>query len=149
MTSQITAVDGYTSGEITNYQNDPEFIADSWAIGVTEEVLASLEQMGESQTWLATKLGVSRARVSSLLNAPPNMTFLTLAKLVVAIGEVREIVFRPNGDMELRGGEAGQAFVPGPSAHEDLMTTAALDNTKYSASPANRPIVGVITSEST
>ena len=77
---------GQIDQDIARYRNDPEYIADSWALAIAEEVVAELRRRGKSQTWLADRMGVSRSHVSSILNAPPNMTLLTLAKLSVALG---------------------------------------------------------------
>lgn len=68
------------------FANDPEFIAEGLSIKVIEEMLKCLEQKGLSQSWLAEKMGVSRAHISRILNAPPNMTLLTIAKIAVALG---------------------------------------------------------------
>ncbi|MEK6704592.1 MAG: helix-turn-helix transcriptional regulator [Bdellovibrionota bacterium] len=68
------------------YENDPEFIAEGLSIKVIEEMLDRLEQKKLSQSWLAQQMGVSRAHISRILNAPPNMTLLTLAKIAVALG---------------------------------------------------------------
>jgi transcriptional regulator with XRE-family HTH domain len=67
------------------YADDPEFIAEGLAIKVTEEMLENLEQKGLNQSWLAERMGVSRALVSRILNAPPNMTLLTIARIAVAL----------------------------------------------------------------
>jgi len=69
-----------------DYANDPEFVAEGLAIKVTEEMLACLEQKEYNQSWLAEQMGVSRAHVSRILNARPNMTLLTIAKIAVALG---------------------------------------------------------------
>lgn len=69
-----------------DYANDPEFIAEGLSIKVIEEMLKCLEQRNLSQSWLAQKTGVSRAHISRILNAPPNMTLLTIAKIAVALG---------------------------------------------------------------
>ncbi|HEY4711291.1 MAG TPA: helix-turn-helix domain-containing protein [Dehalococcoidia bacterium] len=68
------------------YESDPEFIAEGLSIKVIEEMLDRLEQKEKSQSWLAQQMGVSRAHVSRILNAPPNMTLLTIAKIAVALG---------------------------------------------------------------
>jgi len=68
------------------YAKDPEFIAEGLAIKVTEEMLECLEKKKLSQSWLAEQMGVSRAHVSRILNARPNMTLLTIAKIAVALG---------------------------------------------------------------
>jgi transcriptional regulator with XRE-family HTH domain len=53
---------------------------------VIEEMLEYLEQRNLSQSWLAQQMRVSRAHISRILNAPPNMTLLTIAKIAVALG---------------------------------------------------------------
>lgn len=68
------------------FANDPEYVAEGLAIKVTEEMLECLEQKGLSQSWLAERMGVSRAHVSRILNAQPNMTLLTIAKIAIALG---------------------------------------------------------------
>ncbi|MDP2719347.1 MAG: helix-turn-helix transcriptional regulator [Dehalococcoidia bacterium] len=68
------------------YANDPEFIAEGLSIKVVEEMLECLEKKGLNQSWLAQEMGVSRAHISRILNAPPNMTLLTIAKIAVALG---------------------------------------------------------------
>ena len=68
------------------YADDPEFVAEGLAIKVTEEMLECLEQRNLSQSWLAEQMGVSRAHISRILNARPNMTLLTISKIAVALG---------------------------------------------------------------
>ena len=77
-----TAFDKWT----LEYANDPEYVAEGLAIKVTEEMLECLELKGVSQSWLADQMGVSRAHISRILNARPNMTLLTIAKIAVALG---------------------------------------------------------------
>jgi len=71
---------------IREYENDPEFVAEGLALKITEEALAYMETKGLSQSWLAERMGVSRAHVSRIFNAAPNMTLLTFAKIAVALG---------------------------------------------------------------
>jgi len=68
------------------YANDPEYVAEGLAIKVTEEMLECLESKPLTQSQLADQMGVSRAHVSRILNARPNMTLLTIAKIAVALG---------------------------------------------------------------
>jgi plasmid maintenance system antidote protein VapI len=70
---------------LKQYENDPEFVADGLALDYTEEMLKIMEERGLSQTWLAEKMGVSRAHISRILNAQPNMTLLTIAKIAIAL----------------------------------------------------------------
>jgi transcriptional regulator with XRE-family HTH domain len=69
-----------------DYSSDPEFVAEGLALKLTEEMLECLEQKNKNQSWLADQMRVSRAHVSSILNARPNMTLLTIAKIAVALG---------------------------------------------------------------
>jgi transcriptional regulator with XRE-family HTH domain len=71
---------------VQEYANDPEFIAERLAIKIAEEMLECLERKGLNQSWLAQQMGVTRAHVSKILNAQPNMTLLTIAKIAVALG---------------------------------------------------------------
>ena len=73
------------------YANDPEFIAEGLSMKVIEEMLKYLEQKGLSQSCLAEKMGVSRAHISRILNAPPNMTLLTIAKIALALGVTPDV----------------------------------------------------------
>jgi transcriptional regulator with XRE-family HTH domain len=76
------------------YTNDPEFIAEGLAIKVTEEMLGLLEEINLSQSALAEKMGVSRAHISRILNAAPNMTLLTIAKIAVALGVTPDVCLK-------------------------------------------------------
>lgn len=91
MVNSASAVKGYVAQQIAGYKNDPEFIANGWALRIAEEVDCLLKEKQNNQTWLGTQMGVSRARVSFILNASPNITLLTLAKLSVAIGVPAEV----------------------------------------------------------
>lgn len=82
---------------IEEYANDPDFIAEGLSIKVVEEMLECLEEKGMSQSWLADKMGVSRALVSRILNAPPNMTLLTIAKIAVALGMTPDVSLNARG----------------------------------------------------
>ncbi|MFC1946763.1 helix-turn-helix domain-containing protein [Chloroflexota bacterium] len=77
--------------KIKDYSNDPEFIAEGLSIKIIEEALHHLSNRKLSQTWLAEKTGVSRAHISRILNAPPNMTLLSIAKIAVALGLTPDI----------------------------------------------------------
>jgi len=76
---------------IKEFERDPEFIAEGLALKVTEEMLALLEKKGKNQSWLAEEMGVTRAHISKILNARPNMTLLTIAKIAVALSVKPEI----------------------------------------------------------
>jgi plasmid maintenance system antidote protein VapI len=77
------------------YQNDPEFIAEKLALKIIEELLENMHRANLSQSDLAQKMGVSREHISRILNAPPNMTLLTIAKLAMATGATPEVRLNP------------------------------------------------------
>ena len=68
------------------YERDPEFMAEGLSTKVIEEALKFLEEKELSQSWLADRMGVSRAYISRILKAPPNITLLTIARIAVALG---------------------------------------------------------------
>ncbi len=72
-------------GYISELESDPEFVAEGIATEFIEEVLRVIHERGLSQSWLASKLGVSRAHVSRILKAPPNMTLLTMVRISQAL----------------------------------------------------------------
>jgi transcriptional regulator with XRE-family HTH domain len=77
------------------YANDPEFIAEGLSIKIIEEMLECLKNRGLKHSWLAEQMGVSRAHISKILNAPSNMTLLTMAKIAVALGVTIDICLNP------------------------------------------------------
>ena len=80
------------------YENDPEFVAEGLAISFVEDMLECLEKRGLTQSWLAEQMGVSRAHVSRILNARPNMTLLTIAKIAIALGVKPDVVLDTSKD---------------------------------------------------
>jgi transcriptional regulator with XRE-family HTH domain len=86
---------------VREYEHDPEFIADGLASDVIEDALRLLQEKNHTQTWLAGEMGVSRAHVSRLFNAPPNLTLLSFARLAVALG-VKPRVFLDSGNVFIR-----------------------------------------------
>lgn len=85
------------------YDKDPDFIAEGMAITIVEEALKVMQSEGLSRTDLANAMGVSKAQVSRLFNAPPNLTLRSIARLGIALG-VRPFVC-------LDGGTDGQGNI--------------------------------------
>ena len=112
------------------YEHDPQFIAEGLSIKVVEDTLKLLEERGLSQSWLAERMGVSRAYVSRILNAPPNITLLTIARIAVALGT-------------MPGVSLNTASPPAAAASGDAATASRVslrlapehDETRRSASP--------------
>ena len=68
------------------YGTDPEFLAEGLAIHITDQLVEVLRERSISRSELARKMGVSRAHVSKILSAPPNLTLLSLCKMAAALG---------------------------------------------------------------
>lgn len=106
----------YIEREINNYESSPKFVAEGLALTVAEQVSALLQERGINQTELAGAMGVSRSHVSSILNAPPNMTLLTLARLGIALNVVVRIGLQAPGRISYPAAK--------PSEMEDVIITA-------------------------
>lgn len=100
------SVPGALDEYIAKYQGDPDYVAEGMALEVAEQVVLLLEQKGMTRTALASAMGVSQAFVSRVLNAPPNLTLRSIAKLSIALG-VRPV-------FQLVPGAAPGQIEPGP-----------------------------------
>ncbi len=76
-----------------DYANDPDFIAEGIAIAIVEDALKIMENKGLSRSDLANLMGVKKAHVSRLFNAPPNLTLRSIARLAVALGAKPQLCF--------------------------------------------------------
>jgi hypothetical protein len=81
--------DQYSPGLLDNYlkehSDDPEIIAEGLAIDFMEDVTRLLQEKGISRSGLSDMMNVSRAYVTRLLNSPPNMTLMSVARLSIAL----------------------------------------------------------------
>jgi antitoxin component HigA of HigAB toxin-antitoxin module len=85
--TSITAQEpGWLSEAVREYETDADFVAESLAIGLIERALELMEEQGMSRSALADAMEVSRAHVTRLFNAPPNLTLRSIAKLSLALG---------------------------------------------------------------
>lgn len=75
------------------YGEDPEYLAEGAANEVVESALSSLAEKGKTLTWLGAEMGVSKQRVSYMLNTTPNFTFVSLFKLAKALGVKARVIF--------------------------------------------------------
>ena len=74
-----------TEEEEMGFQQDPDFVAETYATRFIEQTLGIMRELPMSQKELAEKLGVSSAYVSKLFSAPPNLTLRSLAQLKIAL----------------------------------------------------------------
>ncbi len=77
---------GLLENTIAEYEADADFVAEALAIGVIEQATRIMELRSITRSELADKMGVSRARVAQIFNAPPNLTLRSIASMAIALG---------------------------------------------------------------
>ena len=82
--SEMT-LEAKTRERLERYEHDPAYQAEKLSLAVTEEFARVMKEKGMSRKDLAERLGVSKARVSNILNGSPNLTLKTLAAVAVAL----------------------------------------------------------------
>ena len=70
---------------IRRRDRNPSFIAQRISLGFIEDVLEIMASKGIGQKELASMLDVSKAYVSRMFSAPPNLTLRSMAQLAVAL----------------------------------------------------------------
>lgn len=70
---------------LEEHSGDPELIAESLAIDFMEDAAKLLKEKGISRSDLSGLMNVSRGYVTKLLNSPPNLTLMSVARLSVAL----------------------------------------------------------------
>lgn len=82
----MTVQGAWLDTAIRRQEASPDFVAQRLSVGFVEDILELMERRGVAQTALADKLQVSKAYVSRLFSAPPNLTLRSMAQLSIAIG---------------------------------------------------------------
>jgi hypothetical protein len=77
------------------FERDPDYVAETLALQVIEQALELMKEKGISRSELASLMGVSRAYISKLFNAPPNMTLRSIAQLALALDAQPHAALRP------------------------------------------------------
>ena len=77
---------GWLDQHIEQYEQDPDYVAEGLALHLVEEALRLMEEKGISRSELASQMGVSKAYITRLFNAPPNLTLRSIAHLALALG---------------------------------------------------------------
>ncbi len=70
----------------SNYQSDPDFLAEGISIAIIENAHKVMKEKGISRSDLAREMGVPKSQISRIFNAPPNLTLLSIARIAVALG---------------------------------------------------------------
>ena len=74
--------------------SDPDFVAEELALAITEEIANAMVSEGISKAELARRIGASRSYVTRIMDAPPNMTLRSIAKVGLALGLTPEVRLR-------------------------------------------------------
>lgn len=98
---------------LDEHSDDPELIAESLAIDLIEDAVRLLQEKGISRSDLSGLMNVSRGYVTRLLNSPPNLTLMSVARLSVALNAKPYIglVEREPIGLEIKFTAAGITYV--------------------------------------
>lgn len=78
--------EGWLDRAVIDLSQSPDFVAEGMALDIAEQIVAIMEMKDISRAKLSDDMGVSRAYVSQVLNAPPNLTLRTIAAVAIALG---------------------------------------------------------------
>lgn len=82
---------GFLDKAVAELTDDPEFVAEGLAIEFAEQIVRAMKSQGVTKAELGRRLGVSRAYTTRILDAPPNLTLLSMAKVALALGLTVEL----------------------------------------------------------
>ena len=86
---EVTRLDpeeGYLDRDLSDLADDPEFVADRLALAITEDIAGVMQAEGITKAELARRMGVSRSYVTRIMDAPPNLTLMSISKVALALG---------------------------------------------------------------
>jgi transcriptional regulator with XRE-family HTH domain len=83
--------DDWLSQQVREFEEDPDYVAERMALEITEQAATLMKRRGQNKSALAKAMGVSRAYVTRVFGAPPNLTLRSIAQLSLALG-VRPVV---------------------------------------------------------
>lgn len=113
------------------YSQDAEYVAEGMAADTIEQVITKMEELRISRSQLASILQVSRQRVSRMLDAPPNLRYVTVAHLAIALGTKPKLVFDSESYLIRSIRESVSA--------EEMITDLAYQRDQYSANHSAFP----------
>jgi transcriptional regulator with XRE-family HTH domain len=85
------------------FADDPDYVVAGLYIDFMEGVCAHMKDHGVSQAELARRMRVSQARVSSLFRDTGNLTFRTMAKMLIALEADAQVRVVPRARTESGG----------------------------------------------
>lgn len=119
-----TTARGWLADDIAELEQDPEYVAGALALDVIEQALERMERQEISRSQLAERMGVSRAYVTRLFDAPPNLTLQSIARLALALGVTPHVNLASvsNGPGYRRFGECEHTSHQGAGPSRDVAT---------------------------
>ena len=82
---------GFLDDAVSEYSQDADYLAEAMALRFAEDAARLMQSQGISRAKLAGQMGVSRAYITRIFDAPPNLTLRSIAKLAIALGLTPEI----------------------------------------------------------
>ena len=128
-TSSIDHVDnsekvGFLDESLAGYEQDAEYIAEMMALEFAEEVARRIKSKGISRAQLARDMGVSRAYITRILDAPPNLTLQSIAKIAQALGMKPELRLSNDGSGKWNDEEVTTTFSE-HSTHGEMVSVGS------------------------
>ncbi len=74
-----------TAFDAEQRRTNPAYLAEDMALDIAEQITRAMQADGISRAELARRMGVNRAYVTKLLNAPANMTLKTISAAAIAL----------------------------------------------------------------
>lgn len=84
------------------FANEPEYVAEGLALRLAEQIVQLMDEKHLSRAELAETMGVSRAYITKVLNAPPNLTLRSIAAVAIALGAKPSLTLVGSKDSPLR-----------------------------------------------
>ena len=111
------------------FEKDPDYVAAGIATDIAEQVARRMSEKDMSRSALAQALGVNRAYITRVLNAPPNLTLRSIAAIALALDAIVRVQLVPVEGGHKAFWAANTAFgesVPNFRAYATANTESAL-----------------------
>lgn len=72
--------------KLEGFREDSDYYAEELILDLTEQIISTMKKLNLNRTELASRLGVSKAHVTKLLNGNTNITLKTMAALARSLG---------------------------------------------------------------
>lgn len=99
------------ANQLKAYQDDPDYQLELLLLDINEQLVLWMNRRGLKRSYLAERLGVSKAFVSKLLNGNTNLTCKTLVRVANAAHLVLNVQLEPRYVRRLQAWQE-QAMAP-------------------------------------